>query len=34
MHSENTIAISTDKRYIHMEGKSYRTNLKINRALF
>jgi hypothetical protein len=23
MHSEHIIALSTDKRHIHMEGKSY-----------
>lgn len=34
MHSEHIIAITTDKRHIHMEGKSYGTNLKINIALF
>lgn len=34
MHSEHIIAISTDNRHIHMEGKSYGTSLKINIALF
>lgn len=34
MHSENIIAISTDKRHIHMEGKSYRTNLKLTEHCF
>lgn len=34
MHSEHTIAISTDNRHIHTEGKSYGTSFKINIELF